>query len=55
MLATRILTMQTCVEDIKNKLEDCHQSCRKHSKAGAESSIALPLDEVELAEKEVSV
>ena len=28
-------------------LEDCHQSCRKHTKAGASCSNVLPLDEVE--------
>ena len=37
-----------------NLLEDCHQSCRKQSKAGAKCSSVLPLNEVELAEKEVS-
>ena len=30
-------------------LEDCHQSCREHAYAGAESSIVLPLGEWVLA------
>ena len=38
------------VVDILDLSEDCHQSCRKLTKAGATCSNVLPLDEVELAE-----
>ena len=38
--------------DILILLVDCHQSCRKLAKAGADCSSALPLGEVELAEIE---
>ena len=38
------------VVDILFWLEDCHQSCRKLTKAGETCFNLLPLDEVELAE-----